>query len=239
MKTTDIKKNVQNILQTLPHSVALVAAAKTRTGDEVKAAVEGGVRVLGHNYVQEAEQMHKEIGEWTKSRNVKWHMIGHLQRNKAKKAISLFDMIETLDSFRLAKKLQKECEKADRTMDVLIEVNSGEESNKTGVTPENVEELVHKVSELDRLYIKGLMTMGPIGGNPEDARPYFRLTKQLFNELSSLPQDNVSMETLSMGMSNSYLQAVEEGATLVRIGTRLFGPRACMTQLSNQPSHNS
>lgn len=225
MDTERIKTNVDEILKTLPPEVTLVAAAKTRSPQEARAAVDAGVKVLGHNYVQEAERMHEELSEWTEAKGVKWHLIGHLQRNKAQKAVSMFHMVETLDSPRLARKLQKECEKAERTLEVLIEVNSGEESNKTGVKPDDVEKLIEEISTMDRLQIKGLMTMGPITGDPENARPYFRLTKQLFDDLAQKDLENVSMDVLSMGMSNSYLQAIEEGATLVRIGTRLFGPR--------------
>ena len=225
MDLEQIRRNVEKILKNLPPEVTLVAAAKTRSPREARAAVEAGVKVIGHNYVQEAEQMYDELSEWTESKGVKWHLIGHLQRNKAKKAVSMFHMVETLDSPRLARKLQKECEKAETTLEVLIEVNSGEESNKTGVEPDDVEKLIQEVSSMDRLRVKGLMTMGPITGDPEDARPYFRLTKQLFDDLADKDLKNVSMEVLSMGMSNSYLQAIEEGATLVRIGTRLFGPR--------------
>ncbi len=225
MESSEIKKNVTKILQSIPTGVSLVAAAKTRTSKEVKAAVQAGVKIIGHNYVQEAESMYEDIGEWSRSHGVKWHFIGHLQRNKAKKAVQMFDMIETLDSVRLAKKLQQECEKADRTMDVLIEVNSGDESNKTGVAPEEVKQLVSEISFMDRLRIKGLMTMGPFDGDPEDTRPYFRLTKNLFEDLSRASVKNVSMEILSMGMSNSYPQAIEEGSNMVRIGTSLFGLR--------------
>ena len=215
-----IRKNVTGILQNLPPEVVLVAAAKTRTAEEVKAAIQAGIQIVGYNYVQEAEHLRQTIDE-----PVKWHMIGHLQRNKVKKAVQLFDMIETIDSVRLAKEVNKQCAKLDKIMPVLIEINSGKESNKTGVLPENVMALIQQINNLSNLQILGLMTMGPRFGNPEDARPYFKTTKALFEQIKKLEITGVEMRYLSMGMSNSYQIAIDEGANMVRIGTRLFGER--------------
>jgi pyridoxal phosphate enzyme (YggS family) len=152
-------------------------------------------------------------------------MIGHLQRNKAKKAVFFFDWIETIDSWRLAKTLERHCANMDKSIPVLIEVNSGRESNKTGVLPENVDDLVEKISGLKHIKIKGLMTMGPRFGDPEKSRPYFKATREAFERISAKNMPNVNMEYLSMGMSNSYLIAIEEGANIIRIGTKLFGER--------------
>ncbi|SHJ86895.1 hypothetical protein SAMN05444280_1367 [Tangfeifania diversioriginum] len=215
-----IRKNVTGILQNLPPEVMLVAAAKTRTAEEVKAAIQAGIQIVGYNYVQEAEHLRQTIDE-----PVKWHMIGHLQRNKVKKAVQLFDMIETIDSVRLAKEVNKQCTKLEKTMPVLIEINSGKESNKTGVLPENVMALIQQINNLSNLQILGLMTMGPRFGNPEDARPYFKTTKALFEQIKKLEIPRVEMRYLSMGMSNSYQIAIDEGANMVRIGTKLFGTR--------------
>jgi pyridoxal phosphate enzyme (YggS family) len=170
--------------------------------------------------VQEAEEMHHVIGN-----QVKWHMIGHLQRNKVKKAIKLFNMIETMDSFQLAEMVDKQCALENKIMPVLIEINSGNESNKTGVLPEDADELILKISNLSNLRVQGLMTMGPRFGYPEDARPYFKATKKAFDRLKKLDIPNVEMKYLSMGMSNSYKIAIEEGANIIRIGTKLFGKR--------------
>ncbi|MGC9354238.1 MAG: YggS family pyridoxal phosphate-dependent enzyme, partial [Mariniphaga sp.] len=178
------------------------------------------IQIVGYNYVQEAELLRQNIDE-----QVKWHMIGHLQRNKVKKAVRLFDMIETIDSVRLAKEVNKQCAQLDKIMPVLIEINSGKESNKTGVLPENVMALIQQINNLSNLQILGLMTMGPRFGNPEDARPYFKTTKALFEQIKKLEIPRVEMRYLSMGMSNSYQIAIEEGANMVRIGTRLFGER--------------
>ena len=215
-----IQKNVKQILSSLPRGVQLVAAAKTRTLEEVEEAVEAGIAILGYNYVQEAEEISRGIGD-----KVKYHMIGHLQRNKAKKAVELFDMIETIDSPRLAEAVNRYCGEADKIMPILIEVNSGREANKSGVFPEDVESLVHHISQLPFLKIQGLMTMGPFSGDPEDSRPYFKTTKETFDRLNRASIPNVEMKYLSMGMSNSYLVAIEEGANIVRIGTLLFGER--------------
>ena len=216
-----IANAVKRIRETLPPGVILVAAAKSRTVEEVRAAIRAGVAHVGHNYVQEAAQMIPLIPE-----PVQWHMIGHLQTNKAKSAVQLFDMIETLDSWRLAQELEKRCAAIGKVMPVLIEVNSGREASKTGVLPEEVEQLAWQVSTLPHLRLQGLMTMGPRFGNPEDARPYFRITREIFERLKAACIPNVEMRYLSMGMSNSYLVAIEEGANMVRIGTLLFGERA-------------
>ena len=211
---------VQRILGKLPEGVTLVAAAKSRTVEEIRAAIRAGVTCLGLNYVQEAACVVPLIEE-----PVCWHMIGHLQRNKAQRAVQLFDMIETLDSWRLAQEIELRCAANDKVMSVLVEVNSGREASKTGVLPEEVDELVWQVSKLPHIRLQGLMTMGPRFGDPEDARPYFRATREAFERLAAANIPHVEMRYLSMGMSNSYQVAIEEGANMVRIGTLLFGER--------------
>lgn len=215
-----IKEKVQGILKQLPEGVRLVGAAKTRTPEEILEATEGGLEIVGENYVQEAEKAVEVIGD-----RVKWHMIGHLQKNKAKKAVKIFDMIETVDSLGLAKEINKACGNTGKTMPILIEVNSGEERQKAGVLPEQVIPLVKQISALEHVRITGLMTMGPFSGDPEEARPYFRKTLGLFEELKKMNLPRVEMKYLSMGMSNSYKVALEEGANLVRIGAKIFGER--------------
>ena len=199
----------------------MVAAAKGRTIAEAEAAIRAGVTVIGHNYVQEAERMIEVLGD-----RAKWHLIGHLQKNKAKKAVGLFDLIETVDSWALAEQIERRCAATGKAMPVLVEVNSGREAAKAGVLPEEVEGLVRRLADLRHLHVQGLMTMGPRFGDPEEARPYFRETKAIFDRIAAAEIPNVEMRTLSMGMSNSYEVAVEEGANVVRIGTKLFGPRA-------------
>jgi PLP dependent protein len=215
-----IQESVKKIISELPENVTLVAAAKTRSVEEVKAAIAGGVKILGYNYVQEAEMMNQHIGS-----NVKWHMIGHLQRNKVRKIIHFVNMIETIDSVRLAETVNRQCAEIKKILPVLIEVNSGREKEKAGVFPEDVVGLVRDISRFQNVRIEGLMTMGPLGSAPEESRPYFKVTKNLFDEISELKILNVNMRFLSMGMSDSYKIAIEEGANIVRIGTALFGPR--------------
>jgi pyridoxal phosphate enzyme (YggS family) len=164
--------------------------------------------------------MHQAIGD-----SVQWHLIGHLQRNKAKKAVRLFDLIETIDSWRIAELMDPQCAAEGKIMPVLVEINSGKETNKTGMLPEEVDELVWEISDLPNLQVQGLMTMGPRFGSPEDARSYFRATKAVFDRLAAAKIPNVDLRYLSMGMSNSYKIAIEESANIVRIGTKLFGVR--------------
>lgn len=215
-----IEASVIEIRHSLPPGVLLVAAAKTRLPREVRAAIHAGIKIVGYNYVQEAESMYQIIGN-----EVQWHMIGHLQRNKVKKAVKLFDMIETIDSVQIAEAVNNRCALVDKVMPVLIEINSGKESNKTGVLPENIDKLIMQIHDLPNLRVQGLMTMGPRFGNPEDARPYFKATRSAFDRLSKTGIPNVEMRHLSMGMSNSYNIAIEEGANMVRVGTKLFEDR--------------
>jgi pyridoxal phosphate enzyme (YggS family) len=226
MNNCSITANVKRILETLPPGVILVAAAKARTAGEVEEALRAGVTHVGHNYVQEAKQMIPLIAEVPQlGDKIRWHMIGHLQKNKAKKAVRLFDMIETLDSWPLAELIDRRCAAIGKTMPVLVEVNIGREASKTGVLPEEVDDLVRRLSDLKHIRVQGLMTMGPRFGDPEDARPYFRATKEAFDRLAKANLPNVEMRYLSMGMSNSYQVALEEGANMIRLGTVLFGER--------------
>ena len=215
-----IRENLTEILKELPEKVELVGAAKTRSPEEILEAIDAGLEIIGENYVQEAERAFQIIGH-----KVKWHMIGHLQSNKAKKAVQLFDMIETVGSIKLARAVDNACRKEGKIMQVLIEINSGEEAQKAGVMPGEAISLIREMSELKSVRIMGLMTMGPFAGEPEHARPYFQKTKSIFEEIKALNIPGVEMKFLSMGMSNSYRVAIEEGANLVRIGTKLFGQR--------------
>jgi pyridoxal phosphate enzyme (YggS family) len=217
-QTAEIMERARRILDSLPSDVMLVAAAKGRTTEQVQAAIDAGITHIGHNYIQEALPMIETLRD-----HATWHMIGHLQRNKAKKAIQHFDMIETLDSPRLARELERRCKSANKVIPVLIEINSGRESSKTGIHPGEIDEFVQRLPEFQHICVEGLMTMGPRFGDPEDARPYFQATREAFERLAKLNLPNVSMRYLSMGMSNSYHIALEEGANVIRIGTKIFG----------------
>ena len=198
----------------------MVAAAKTRRPEEVLEAVEAGVRIVGENYVQEAERAYEVVGN-----RVKWHFIGHLQKNKVNKAVKTFDMIETVDAVEIAKEIDKRCAQIDKIMPVLVEVNSGREKQKSGVFPESVEQLVREISALLNIRVMGLMTIGPDMDNPEDLRPYFVATRKILEKIKQLGLPNVEMQYLSMGMTDSYKIAMEEGANIVRLGSKIFGER--------------
>jgi pyridoxal phosphate enzyme (YggS family) len=215
-----IKENVKKLLEELPSGVNLVAAAKTRTPEEIKEAIDAGVTIIGENYVQEAQAAFRVIGH-----RAKWHFIGHLQKNKAKKAVEIFDMIETVDSIALAAEIGKRSLAKGKILPILIEINSGREPQKFGVLPEEAEKLIRQIAPLEGIKIQGLMTMGPMFGDPEDARPYFQETKRTYDRIKRLDIPNIEMKYLSMGMTNSFRVAIEEGANVVRIGTLIFGPR--------------
>jgi pyridoxal phosphate enzyme (YggS family) len=208
------------LLESIPEDVLLIGAVKGRSVEQVREAQEAGLSHFGHNYVQEATSMIEVLGGESQ-----WHFIGHLQRNKAKKAVALFDMIESVDSERIAQALSRHCAEAGKVMPVLLEINSGEESSKTGVLPSEARALVEQIAEFKHVRMMGLMTMGPRFGDPEDSRPYFVATRRLFEEIAALELPHVEMSYLSMGMSNSYEVAIQEGANIIRIGTGIFGPR--------------
>jgi len=216
-----IRRNVIRLLAELPDGVQLVAAAKARTPEEVLEAVQAGIKIVGENYVKEAKAAYELVG-----RRAKWHFIGTLQKhNVRRKVVEMFDMIETVDSLEVAREIDRKCAEIGKIMPVLIEVNSGREPQKSGVLPENVETLVREISRLGNVKVMGLMTMGPPFGNPEDSRPYFAATRKIFEKIKDSRVPNVEMRYLSMGMTNSYKVALDEGANIVRIGTGVFGKR--------------
>jgi pyridoxal phosphate enzyme (YggS family) len=215
-----IKENVQAVLSQLPAQVTLVAAAKGQPVSSLEEAITAGVGVLGANYVQEAEEKIRLLGK-----KVSWHCIGHLQKNKVKKAVVLFDMIETVDSFSLAQAIDRESAKLNKMMPVLIEVNSAKEANKNGVLPQEVSPLLEKLMTFSHIQVMGLMTMGPFLQHPEDIRPFFKLTRELFEDIGRHYGEKLRWQYLSMGMSDTYRIAVQEGANIVRVGTAIFGER--------------
>jgi len=218
-----ISENYRCLRESIPQHVDLVVAAKTRTPEEIEKLIDAGAIFIGENYVQEAQNVHRQLGE--KAQQISWHMIGHLQRNKVQNAVEIFHMIETLDSVRLAREINKRCEAIGKEMPVLVEVNSGREPQKTGVMPEKVVDFIKDISSLPRIKITGIMTMGPRFGDPENSRPYFQVTRRIFDKIKALHLPNVEMRHLSMGMTNSFRIAIEEGSNMVRIGTAVFGER--------------
>jgi hypothetical protein len=216
-----IKQNVAKLLAELPDGVEVVAAAKTRTPKEVLEAVQAGIKIIGENYVKETREAYKLVGT-----RAKWHFIGTLRKHDIRRSmLEMFDVIESVDSLEIAREIDRRCAQIGKIMPVLIEVNSGREPQKSGVLPEEAEQLIREISGLRNIKAMGLMTMGPRFGNPEDSRPYFTETRRIFEKIRGLKLPNVEMRYLSMGMTNSYKVALEEGANIIRIGTRIFGER--------------
>lgn len=217
----DVRKRVQDACVRAgrePDSVAIMAAAKTRKPEEVREAAENGLTVMGENRVQEAKQKIPLCPG-----NVDWHMIGHLQRNKVRDAVRLFRMIHSIDSWKLLETVNDACASAGGVMSVCLEVNVSGESSKYGLAPEEVSGLLMKCGTLMNVDVVGLMTIPPVTKDPEGARPYFKRLCELRNEWRE--SSGFSLDELSMGMSNDFEVAVEEGATWIRLGTVLFGER--------------
>lgn len=197
--------------------VTLVAVSKTVEPERIRQAIEAGVRVLGENRVQEAASKINELAAVVAEHNVEWHLIGHLQSNKARRAVELFSAVQSVDSFKLADRLDNIAGELGKKLPVFIEVNLGDEESKAGAKPDEVLPLCEQVSKLTNLELKGLMAVPPFLENAEDVRPFFRRLRTL--------RDQAQLKELSMGMSHDFEIAIEEGATIVRIGTALFGER--------------
>ncbi|BBO67152.1 YggS family pyridoxal phosphate enzyme [Desulfosarcina alkanivorans] len=204
-----------------PESVRLVAVSKTRGADLVARAIDAGAAILGENYIQEARDKFNALYD----RPVQWHFIGHLQSNKAKYAVRMFDLIHSVDSLKLARALDKEARKNDKVQEILVQVNISREASKSGIEESGAVDLVTRISGLENIRVKGLMTMPPFFDAPEQARPFFRELARLRVRIADQAISGVSMDELSMGMTGDFEVAIDEGATLVRIGTAIFGPR--------------
>jgi pyridoxal phosphate enzyme (YggS family) len=203
-----------------PSSIQLVVVTKTVAVDRIREAVTAGAMILGENRVQEAREKIEALGLIAG-----WHLIGTLQSNKAKYAVKLFDLIHSVDSLALAKEIDKQASKIGKIQDILIEVNIAEEENKSGVAFKDAMGLIREAAMLKNISIKGLMTMPPYSDDPENSRPYFKKLRQLASDVMKQKIPGVSMKELSMGMSGDFEVAVEEGATMVRVGTAIFGER--------------
>jgi pyridoxal phosphate enzyme (YggS family) len=204
-----------------PDTIRLVAVSKTIPKDIVREAIKEHVDILGENYIQEARDKINALSSYP----VSWHFIGHLQSNKAKYAVKLFDMIHTVDSLKLAHELNKQAKKINKIQKILIQVNIGMESTKSGVHEEDAQNLIKEISLFENLSINGLMTMPPFFNNPEKVRPYFSALRNLRDKIRNEAIKNINMQELSMGMTGDFEVAIKEGATLVRIGTAIFGER--------------
>jgi pyridoxal phosphate enzyme (YggS family) len=201
-----------------PQEIKLVAVTKTATLEQIKEAINEGVKIIGENKVQEATEKYQVL-----TTEVKWHLIGHLQTNKVKYAVEIFDLIHSVDSIKLAKEIDKRSVQFKKTIDVLIEVNISGEETKYGYNPEKVEAFLKEISEFSGIRVRGLMTIAPISKNKEEVRPYFRRLRELSERIRDKNIKNIKMDYLSMGMTDDFEIAIEEGANMVRIGRGIFG----------------
>lgn len=220
MEAAAIAERCRAVLRRVPSGVTVVAATKGRSPDEIRAALRAGITHLGENYVQDAEAKRPLVPELAV-----WHMIGHLQRNKAAKAARLFEWVQTVDTPELGRRLAAARPLGASPLPVLVEVNIGREEHRPGVLPEGVLPLVQDLARHPQLSVRGLMAVPPLPERPEDSRPHFRALRHLLEELNHERVVDPALDVLSMGMSEDWEVAVEEGATMIRLGTLLFGPR--------------
>jgi PLP dependent protein len=204
-----------------PHDVLLVAVSKTFGWENVREAIGAGQQDFGENYVQELTEKRRALGDSI----IRWHYIGHLQSNKAKDIVEFVHLIHSVDNENVARELDRRAEKVAKTIDILLEVHTTDEATKFGILPSKTVELAKSISSLKRVKIQGLMTMGPFSENPNDSRPSFRQLAELKRKIEAEGINDVTMRHLSMGMTHDFEVAIEEGATIVRIGTAIFGKR--------------
>ena len=224
-----IKENLEKIKQQIraksklvgrdPQEITLVAVAKTVEVDRIEEAIASGVTIVGESRVQEANEKYRKVGN-----KVIWHLVGHLQRNKAKDAVKIFDLIHSVDSVKLANEIDKQARNGGKIQKILIEVNVSGEESKYGLSPEELIPFLKEISELANVRVKGLMTMAPLYENPDYSRPHFRKLRELMEKVKAQNIINVEMKYLSMGMTNDFEVAIEEGSNMVRIGRAIFGP---------------
>jgi pyridoxal phosphate enzyme (YggS family) len=201
-----------------PQEIKLVAVTKTATIEQIKEAISAGVKIIGENKVQEAKEKYQILSD-----DIEWHLVGHLQTNKVKYAIEIFDCIHSVDSIKLAQEIDKRSLQFGKTTNFLVEVNVSGEETKYGIKPEEVEPFLKEISEFSRIRVRGLMTIAPIAEDKEEVRPYFRKLRELSEEIKNKNIKNVKMDYLSMGMTEDFEVAIEEGANMVRIGRGIFG----------------
>lgn len=230
IKMSTIEENIRNLEDRIaktaerakrnPEEIVLVAVSKTVEPERIREALSHGIKVIGENRIQEAEEKFRKIPEKCEK-----HLVGHLQTNKAKKAVELFDLIQSLDSLKLAEEISRRAQQEGKVMDVLVEVNTSAESTKYGIEPDEVMDFMKQISNLEGIKVKGLMTVGLFSSDMDEVRPCFKKLKKLFDELKAKDIPGLEMKYLSMGMTQDYEVAIEEGANMVRIGTAVFGKR--------------
>jgi len=218
-----VRKNIEAACQNAgrnPEEVTLIAVSKTKPVPMLEEAYQAGSRDFGENKVQEIMDKYPVLPD-----DIRWHMIGHLQRNKVKYIVDKVSLVHSVDSLRLAEEISRQAEKKQTELDILVEVNIAQEESKFGTSRAEAAQLVEEIAKLPCIHVKGLMTIAPFVEHPEENRKYFRQIKELSVDIEKKNIDNVSMSVLSMGMTNDYMVAVEEGATMVRVGTGIFGER--------------
>lgn len=218
-----VRKNIEAACQKAgrnPEEVTLIAVSKTKPVPMLEEAYQAGSRDFGENKVQEIMDKYPVLPD-----DIRWHMIGHLQRNKVKYIVDKVSLVHSVDSLRLAEEISRQAEKKQTELDILVEVNIAQEESKFGTSRAEAAQLVEKIAKLPCIHVKGLMTIAPFVEHPEENRKYFRQIKELSVDIEKKNIDNVNMSVLSMGMTNDYMVAVEEGATMVRVGTGIFGER--------------
>jgi PLP dependent protein len=223
-KINTIKERIKNAAlscKRAPESVKLIAVSKTKSAQQVREAFLGGCLIFGENYIQEAKKKIEDLSDLS----ISWHFIGHLQSNKAKYAVKLFDIIHSVDSLKLALEINKQAEKINKCQKILIQINISEEETKSGIDADDAIFLVKQISGLKNLKILGLMGMPPFFDNPEKAAPFFKKIFAISKQIEKLKIEQVEMSELSMGMTGDFEAAIKEGATMVRIGTAIFGKR--------------
>lgn len=218
-----VKQRINNVCQRIdrdPGEIILIAVSKTVPAETIKIAVENGIDHIGENRVQEAEKKFEQLGKIAT-----WHLVGHLQTNKVKKALLIFHFIHSVDSFYLAQEISKRALQLQQEFDCLVEVNTSGEDTKFGVSPDETHQLIQKIAPFPGIRIKGLMTIGAFLPDPEDIRPCFKMLRELRNEIDKAGLENVEMKYLSMGMTNDFEVAIEEGANMIRVERAIFGER--------------
>jgi pyridoxal phosphate enzyme (YggS family) len=203
-------------------SVKIIAVSKGRTAEQVLEAAEAGIGDIGENRVQEAGLKYHAVGATPYAVGVKWHMVGHLQTNKVKDAVTIFNLIHSVDSLRLAQEISRQAGRINKVQDILVEVKTSPEATKFGLKPDEITEVIEKMSELKNINVKGLMTIAPMADDPENARPYFRQLRELRDKINAIRNTQYAIRELSMGMTDDFEAAIEEGSTMVRIGRAIF-----------------
>lgn len=204
-----------------PQEIKIVAVTKNVSVEKIKQAIDCGIEIIGENKVQEAQAKYGQI-----DKKVLWHLVGHLQTNKVKKALEIFELIQSVDSLKLALEINRLAKEKNKIFPILIEVNTSGEPTKYGVKPEQTENLIKEMQGLENLNIKGLMTVGPLSDDKEKVRQAFRQLREIYEKLERVKMSNLKLEHLSMGMSSDFEEALEEGSNMLRIGTAIFGPRS-------------